>query len=285
MGRPPSALILALLSLPAACRHGDRAGRVIEVGRIQVSWVEVVDATTVERDEKREAKVRGILEQKIASHPRIEHGIAGRDPLELAVVSGKRDPGSTEGGDEITTFTLRTTWADGWRLSSSILTELPDGDATKAGLVLDDLIEDLVLQMDLFGLDDGRLVGMVRDRDCAIDGVCSTAVRILGERRSAVAVPALVAKLEKARPEDPIFEDIVGALGRIGDQRATPALITAFSGADPPQQVTIVGAVGTCGGPEARPFLEVMASGHESPIIRMTASRMLDSMDKKIPAE
>jgi hypothetical protein len=286
--------LLVLASLAGtACRNkpggGSAARASIEVGRVSASWVDVIDELTVERNEVKEKRLKKILAERVSHNPRIKTGVTGRDPLELAVVSGSRlaEPESADAPPDsitIATFTLRTTWEDGWRISTSVLTDLPSGKPSDTGPIIDDLIEELVAQLDLFDLSNDELISLLEERDCAYDDVCILAVRILGERGDAKAVPVLVETLEKTDSSDPMLEDLVGALGRLGDERAGPALVDAFNRADPSLQVAILRAIESVGGKEARLFLEVVASGHDSHVIRELARSALESMDKEGPS-
>jgi hypothetical protein len=273
-----------LLLLPCGCKPKTRkdAGRHIEVGRIVVSWVNVEDEVTLERDEVREKGLSKALAEKVEEHPGIVAGVAGRDPLELAVVSGgdidEHVPETVDPGGTISAFTLRTTWRDGWRISSSILTDVDTDEIEDMDPVLDDLLEDLVAQLGLFDLTTDQLIAFVRKSECTSDDVCATAVRILGERGSTEAVPVMLEKLERVKGADPLLEDLVGALGRIGDESASGGLVDAFNRAHPSQQVAIIAALSRTGGEDARLFLEVVASGHESLVVREQAAVALASL-------
>jgi hypothetical protein len=289
-----AALILCVLAA-ASCRcrsqSQDAKGESIEVGRITVSWVDVVDEFTVERDEVKEKRLRKILASRVKAHDRITPGVAGRDPLELSVVSGgevgEQIPemasadAFTDPGAEILASTLSTTWGDGWRISSSVLTDLEMKDLSALEPVLDDLLSDLVDQLDLFEKDSTSIVALLDERDCRFDGVCATAVRILGERKEASSVPTLVKILQEIPTSDPLTEDLIGALGRIGDERASKALVETFNKARPSQQVAIIESLASTGGPDARLFLEVVATGHESVLVREQATRALARLESR----
>ncbi len=289
------ALLACLLSMTSCrCRSEsqDEEPKTIEVGRIAVSWVDVVDEFTVERDPVKEKKLKKILAARVKANPRIVPGVAGRDPLELSIVSGGEvgehipemggSPDAFANPEaEVLAFTLSTTWGDGWRISSSVLTDLEIGDLSDLTPVIDDLLSDLASQLDLFDEDSAALVALLSERDCRFDGVCATAVRILGERKDAAAVPALVKLLEATPTSDPLTEDLIGALGRIGDERASKGLVVTFNRAHPSQQVAIIESLAVTGGPDARLFLEVVATGHESVLVREQASRALERLDSR----
>ena len=290
-----AAALLACLLLTTSCRcRSDSQGKEkegIEVGRITVSWVDVVDEFTVERDEVKENKLGKVLASRVEASPRVTSGVAGRDPLELSIVSGGEvgehvpemasSDAFTSPEAEILAFTLSTTWGDGWRISSSVLTDIEAKKLSDLEPVIDDLISDLVTQLDLFDEDSPSLVALLEERDCRHDGVCATAVRILGERNESSAVPALVGLLGAIPTSDPLTEDLIGALGRIGDERASRALVETFTKAHPSQQVAIIEALASTGGTDARLFLEVVATGHESILVREQASRALARLESR----
>ena len=157
--------LLAMTTLAAlpSCRCGSKRGSApdpgIEVGRLSASWVVVHDEMNLERDEGGEREIAKILARKVEAHPRIRSGVTGRDPLDLDVVVGSEPVGSVDAGTRseeigtLATFTLSTTYRDGWRISSSVLTDLDDVEPRAAGPILDDLLDGLVDQLDLFEMD------------------------------------------------------------------------------------------------------------------------------------
>ena len=252
----------------------------------------MIDEFKVERDKVKEKKLKKITAGRARVHDRITPGVAGRDPLELSIVSGGEvgehipemagSPDAfTSAEAEILAFTLATTWGDGWRISSSVLTDLEVGDLSNLTPVIDDLLSDLVAQLDLFEKDSPALVSLLDKRDCRFDGVCATAIRILGERKETSAVPTMVKLLGSIPASDPLTEDLIGALGRIGDERASKGLVETFNKAHPSQQVAVIEALASTGGPDARLFLEVVATGHESILVREQAARALARLESR----
>jgi hypothetical protein len=275
--RAPLALLFALAAL-LGCRDKERAPEPVSVGRLSVSWVELSETGTAVRDESMERSLAGILEKAVDEEERIVSGAEKADPLELAVVAS---PSPGEQADSVDlVYTLRTTHGDGWRLSATIATRLAADEASdpaRSREVVGELVDDLLAQLELFDDDDRALERLVTDEEANPDAR-ATAIRILGERGSVSAVPSLVAALGEAEAGSPLIEDIVGALARIGDERASPALIDAFSRARGHQAILIVDALGRTGGEEARLFLDVVASGHESPVVRDHARRALSKL-------
>jgi hypothetical protein len=118
--------------------------------------------------------------------------------------------------------------------------------------------------------------GLLSDLASKDERVREHAARVLGERRSRAAVPALIGRV---RGEDPrVALRIVGALAQIGDERAVPALIDLSRGADPVVTARLVRFIGDIGGPEAEGYLLTLASGHADPWIRKAAREALDDL-------
>ncbi len=259
------------------------AAKGLAVGEVVVSWVVLEGPMDVTRDEGKEAIASGVLVERLASDGRVRTGVEGRPALELAVIEGRPGSGEKSAGSRIS---LRTTWGDGWRL---IATKRADattsGSVDRADLarIVDGLIDDLVGQVALFGMDSAALVEMLRADPSS--GKAVTAVRILGERGFVDAVPLLVEMLDEAPLGSEMVPDLVGALGRIGDPRATPALIAVFHEADPGLDVAIVDALGRTGGKEASDFLQVLESGHPSRVVRDEASDGLRRLEKRPAVE
>ena len=236
-----------------------------------VSWVTVEDPMSVVRDERSEAFAMEVLDERLAADGRIRTGLSGRPDLELVVIADGTGGASGAG----TKYTLRTSWGDGWRLAARARggSPVPREDLAR---VVDGLIDDLVSQVALFGMDSVALVEMLEGDPSG--GNAATAVRILGERRAKVAVPVLTGMLESAPRGSEMVADLVGALGRISDERASHALIEAFHDSDPGMDVAIVDALGRTGGREAMDFLEVLATGHPDQSVREEAAEKLGRM-------
>ena len=75
----------------------------------------------------------------------------------------------------------------------------------------------------------------------------------------------------------------IGALAELGDPRAVHPLAELASFAEWEQLPKIIDAVSKIGGDEATAYLELVASGHQSPIIRDMAKKALEHM-KATPA-
>ena len=106
------------------------------------------------------------------------------------------------------------------------------------------------------------------------------AIRVLGDRRSVEAVPALI---ERLRDPDPhLSERAAGALSQIRDVRAVGPLIDlARRRADPSQLARFARIIGDIGGSEARGYLETLASGHPDPRVRASAQEALEDLEDR----
>lgn len=102
------------------------------------------------------------------------------------------------------------------------------------------------------------------------------AVRVLAERRSADAVPALIGRL---KDEDPrVVHRAVGALAQIGDPRAVAPLIDLSRSGDASLAARVARLVGDIGGPEAEGYLLTVEAGHPDPRVRTAARDALAEM-------
>jgi HEAT repeat protein len=106
------------------------------------------------------------------------------------------------------------------------------------------------------------------------------AVRVLGDRRSAAAVPALIALLRD--PDPALAEQAAGALARIGDRRAVGPIIDFSLELDGGRQTArYARIVGDMGGSEARGYLLTLESGHVDPEVRAAAREALADLDAR----
>ncbi len=99
------------------------------------------------------------------------------------------------------------------------------------------------------------------------------AVRVLANRKSPAAVPALVARLRDSDPE--VVERAVGALAEIRDPRAVEPLIELTQRREGPFVAQLVRIIGDIGGTEAEAFLGTLAAGHPEPLVRQAAREAL----------
>ena len=105
------------------------------------------------------------------------------------------------------------------------------------------------------------------------------AVRVLADRRSSAAVPAL---LDRLKDEDRrVVHRAVGALAQIGDERAVPALIELSRSGDPPLTARIARIIGDIGGAEAEGYLLTLEAGHPDPRVRTAAREALAELDAR----
>lgn len=117
---------------------------------------------------------------------------------------------------------------------------------------------------------------VIADLDSQDARVRDHAVRVLAERRSSAAVPALVARLHDDDPQ--VVQRAVGALAQIGDERAVGPLIELSRHGDAPQAARLARLIGDIGGTEAEGYLLTVESGHPDPRVRRAAREALGEM-------
>ncbi len=106
------------------------------------------------------------------------------------------------------------------------------------------------------------------------------AMRVLGDRRSAAAVPALGGVLQDRDPA--VAERAAGALSRIGDPRAVGPIIDFSLALDGGRHTArYARIIGDIGGAEARGYLLTLESGHVDPEVRAAAREALAEMDAR----
>ncbi|MCA1828858.1 MAG: HEAT repeat domain-containing protein, partial [Myxococcales bacterium] len=95
------------------------------------------------------------------------------------------------------------------------------------------------------------------------------AIRVLADRRSPVAVPQLIARLQDPSPD--VARRAAGALIAIGDRRAVSPLIEMTRKRRPEDVGPILYAIANLGGPEAEAYLFTLESGSPDEEIRRAA--------------
>jgi hypothetical protein len=106
--------------------------------------------------------------------------------------------------------------------------------------------------------------------------VRQAAARVLADRRSPAAVPALLERLQDPDPE--VVLRAVGALAQIGDPRAVGPLIEISRRGDGAFTARVARLLGDVGGREAEGYLLVLESGHSDPRVRRAASEALGDL-------
>lgn len=123
---------------------------------------------------------------------------------------------------------------------------------------------------------EAQLLADLRSTDVRVR---AQAVRTLGERRSRPAVPALVERLHDE--DSDVVHATVGALVRIGDERAVGPLIALSRRGDPALTARMARFIGDVGGSEAEGYLLTLESGHPDPRVRRAARDALREMDER----
>jgi HEAT repeat protein len=123
---------------------------------------------------------------------------------------------------------------------------------------------------------------LVRDLSSEDPRTRDHAVRALGDRRSAAAVPVLV---ERLRDDDPqVQHRTVAALALIRDPRAVNPLIDLSRRSDPAVAARLARIIGDIGGQEAEGYLLTLEAGHPDPRVRRAAREALAEMAARPPS-
>ena len=128
--------------------------------------------------------------------------------------------------------------------------------------------------------DDAIVLDAVGSSDRALRGVAVDEVR---ERRLQSAIPSLVDRLRaldvEAEPRDAAeLLAILGALVRLGATDGAAEVIAALPVSDPALLQSAIPGLARLGGPEVGAFLQVLATGHDSAIVRELARERLADM-------
>ena len=142
---------------------------------------------------------------------------------------------------------------------------------------LDAALEQLVASADLLlrarARTDAELAAQLKDPD---GRVAEFALRVLSERKSPLAVEAL---LERLRVPDAVqVRRAMGALVEMREARAVPVLIDLGRHRDPAFLKEIVFALGEIGGEEAEAWLFTVSQGHDVAAVREAASQALGDL-------
>jgi len=114
---------------------------------------------------------------------------------------------------------------------------------------------------------------LIAELDAPDARVRDQAVRVLADRKSSAAVPALI---ERLRDDDPdVVSRAIGALAQIGDPRAVEPLIEVSYDADPGFTGRVARIIGDIGGPDAEGYLLTLESGHPDAGVRRSAGEAL----------
>jgi len=104
---------------------------------------------------------------------------------------------------------------------------------------------------------------------------------VLGQRRTRLAVPALIEVLHRRPNEIDVLVAAVNALGSIGDTRALPALVEAAREGAVPVRRAALRALATIDPVGATPILRDARVRDPSPGVRAEAARLLEEEAKR----
>ena len=135
-------------------------------------------------------------------------------------------------------------------------------------------------QLVLLGEPSAKLVAQLADRGA--DGeLRALSAELLGERRDAAALPALVAVLKDGTAGMELRDAVMGALVRIGDRKAVRPIIDAVAFADRFEMGKLLEAVAALGGDEARSYLTFVKKSHPEPTLREEAGVALQHLEQR----
>jgi len=138
---------------------------------------------------------------------------------------------------------------------------------------LDAAARDAALALELAGADDATLVTALSGRELRRRDL---AMRTLADRRSTLAVPALLERLRE--PDRDVQLRAVAALAQIGDRAAVAPLIEVTAQKDPAFVSTVCHALSDLGGVDAEAYLFTASTGHPEPAVRRSAEEALASL-------
>lgn len=126
---------------------------------------------------------------------------------------------------------------------------------------------------------ESTLSNKLKDADPA---VADAAVRLLVRRQNKAALPAL---LERLKTDD--LDTLRGVIGMLVELRAPESvnpLVEAASQRGPVFEREVVFAVGAIGGDDAEAYLDLVATGHDDPLLKASATQaLLELRQKKKP--
>jgi hypothetical protein len=123
-------------------------------------------------------------------------------------------------------------------------------------------------------LEEGKSVEkLIADLESKDARVRDHAVRVLAERRSAAAVPAIIRRLRDENGA--VARRAIGALAQIGDERAVGPLIELSQSDEPGLTARVARLIGDIGGAEAEGYLLTIEAGHPDPRVRSAAREAL----------
>lgn len=127
-----------------------------------------------------------------------------------------------------------------------------------------------------FAEEEKPLKKLIADLDSKDARVRDHAVRVLADRKSAAAVPAIIARLRDENGA--VARRAIGALAQIGDERAVGPLIELSGSDDPALTARIARLIGDIGGAEAEGYLLTIEAGHPDRHVRAAAREALREM-------
>lgn len=152
-----------------------------------------------------------------------------------------------------------------------------DGFDALISAALDRAVKDIELSIELAEAPASRVIARLKDPDALVQ---ARAIEAAGDRRVAEALPLLIEVLADDNEETDVVFKTIGALVRIGDERAVGPLIDSARRRPPVYLGQIIFGVAQIGGREAEAYLFTVSSGHPDPEIRTNAKDALEEMQR-----
>lgn len=135
-------------------------------------------------------------------------------------------------------------------------------------------------QLVLIGEPSARLIAQLGDKGADVE-LRALSAELLGERKDAAVLPALVAVLKDGTAGMELRDAVMGALVRIGDRKAVRPIIDAVAFADRFEMGKLLEAVAALGGDEARSYLTFVKKSHPEPSLREEAGVALQHLEQR----
>ncbi len=149
-----------------------------------------------------------------------------------------------------------------------------EGSGKTLTIATEQAVQGLVIQLETLGKTDSQLIEDLTSNDVRVR---DAAVRMLAERKSSLALPALIKTLKDENRL--VAMHAVGAIHAIGGKQAVAALTEMPESKDPQFLLALVELVASLGGGDAKAFLFTLASGHPQDAVREAARDALKRLD------
>lgn len=106
------------------------------------------------------------------------------------------------------------------------------------------------------------------------------AIYILGEKKVKKALEP-ICKIMKESPSPPLWDACLGAFAQLKEESTVPCILQSI-GDDDSKLFKAMEVLSIIGGKDAKSYLEMVSEGHDNPLIKEFASKLLKEIDSKI---